>query len=612
MNQWKQSIDSQVSKQYVKPLYPKSDEDLRLSIKINHQVKKVYLVINIEGENKHYACTIKEGKASTVVQLKNSEMSLYYFIIEAKNTFFYFSQIGLTSYLPGYKDYFEIIPDFTPPIWVSSSNCYQVFPDRFRNGNPSLDLKKGEYEFDGGIVRSLSFSDTPLQFEVGKCLDFFGGDFQGIIDSIDYFKKLSIDTLYLNPIGVSCTTHRYDCCDFFTIDPKLGGDEMFIKMVEILHLNKIRIIVDISINHTGINHPWFIKASIDPTCPEAKYYYIDKEGKVEFWEDIKTLPQLNYSHEALRNIMYKSSSSAMKKFLKKPYGQDGWRLDVADVVGRRGKDQLTHEIWREVRKSVKEENPEAYIVGECWIDSNPYLKGDEWDGSMNYIGCGRPIRKWMGETDVFLLPGWGQNPTVDKQFTGDEMKEAIKCQIDNTRGQLRFFQMNLIDSHDTPRLHNNECIMNYSMYRGVIFLMYLLPGMPLIYYGDEVGLNGTLKSCEDWRYPMEWNESQWNMKLYKIYQSIGKLRKSYSSFLSLASYAFWESDEYMMSFVRYDDNEALILILNRGEKREVEINNRFSNLEKVETLLGSGKARLIENKITCFLEDKESLIVHLT
>jgi alpha-glucosidase len=457
----------------------------------------------------------------------------------------------------------------------------------------------------------MNFEDIPLQFEEGKCLDFFGGDFKGIIDSIDHFKKLNINTLYLNPIGVSCTTHRYDCCDFFTIDSKLGGDEMFIKMVNALHKNDIRIIVDISINHTGTMHPWFIKANADPTCPEANYYYIDENGKIAFWEEVPTLPQLNYSHEVLRDIMYKSTSSVMKKYLKEPYSQDGWRLDVADVVGRRGKDQFTHEVWREVRKSVKEENSEAYIVGECWIDSNPYLKGDEWDGTMNYIGCGRPIRKWMGEADVFLLSGWGQNPSRDIQFTGNEMKEAIKCQLDNTRGQLRFFQMNLIDSHDTPRLHTNGDIMNPLIYNGVISLMYLLPGMPSTYYGDEVGLGGTIKTFEDWRYPMQWDEEKWDMNFYNLYHSLGKLRKDYSRFLSFASYAFFESDKSMMSFVRYDEDEAIILVLNKGNRREIVINKRFIDGTKVEIILGCGNAKLLDNKIVCSLEDKESLILHI-
>jgi alpha-glucosidase len=611
MNQWKELIDSQVSRQYVNPLYPKSDEDVTFSIKITTEVKNVYLFINIEGQNKQYECTIKDEIASSTVKLKNGEMSLYYFVVIAKNTYFYFSQKGLTSYIPGYKDCFEIIPDYNPPSWVSSATCYQVFPDRFRDGDPSLDVKDGEYYFDGGVVKNMSIDDIPLQFEEGKCLDFFGGDFKGIIDSIKHFKELNINALYLNPIGVSCTTHRYDCCDFFTIDPKLGGDEMFIEMVNALHDNKIKIIVDISINHTGTLHPWFIKANADPTSPEANYYYIDGNGEIAFWEDVPTLPQLNYSHEVLREIMYKSTSSVMKKFLREPYHQDGWRLDVADVVGRRGKDQLTHEIWREVRKSVKEENSEAYIVGECWIDSNPYLKGDEWDGAMNYIGCGRPIRKWMGETDVFFLSGWGQNPPPDTQFTGDEMKDAIKCQLDNTRGQLRFFQMNLIDSHDTPRLHNNEYAMNHAMYKGAIYLMYLLPGMPSTYYGDEVGLRGTINTCEDWRFPMQWDESKWDMNFYNLYKALGELRNEYSLFLSFASYTFFESDESMMSFVRYDENEAIVLVLNKGNRREVEINTRFINGTKMKILLGSGNAKLRGNKIICSLEDKESLILHI-
>lgn len=612
MEDWKKLIDSQVSNEYVTPLYPKSDEDVIVKIKVTNNVESVFLFISIDGINTKNSCDIENGYASCKIQLKNNEPSLYYFVLVADSKYYYYSMKGLTSFIPGYKDYFEIIPDLKAPTWISGSTCYQIFPDRFKDGDSSLDLKDGEYEFDGGIVRNMSFSDKPLEFAEGKCLDFFGGDFQGIIDSIDYFKRINVDTLYLNPIGVSYTTHRYDCCDFFHIDPKLGGDDMFIKMVNCLHENGIKVIVDISINHTGTNHPWFVKANEDPTSKEANYYYIDDNGKVAFWEDVPTLPQLNYSHEALRDIMYKDTTSVLKKFLKPPFNQDGWRLDVADVVGRRDEDQLTHEIWREVRESVKTERSDAYLVGECWVDANSHLKGDEWDATMNYIGCSRPIRKWMGEMDRFLLEGWGQNPLSDVPYTGYEMKEALKSQLDNVKGQMRFFQMNLIDSHDTPRLHNNKNVMNQERYNGVVSLMYLLPGMPSVYYGDEIGLDGDVDCVEHWRYPMQWNESVWNMDSFNHYKKMGKIRKTYNKLLATGNYGFLDCDDEMMSFVRYNNEESIILVLNRGYQRTVEINRSTLNGKSIEILDGEGDVILTDNAIEIGLNNDQSLVLHLS
>lgn len=611
MEKYLSMIESNVSGDYVSPLYPITDEDLKISIRITNRVKFVTLFININGEENRISCEINGDRAFSITQLKNKESSLYYFSLIIDNKYYYYSKAGLTAYVPAYRSYFEITPDIKTASWISSANCYQIFPDRFKNGNPDIDVKDNQYQFDGGFVKHMNFNEKPLSFDEGKCLDFFGGDFQGIIDSIDYFKSLNINVLYLNPIGVSCTTHRYDCCDFFHIDPKLGGDDKFIEMINTLHNNDIKVIVDISINHTGINHPWFIKANENPNNKEASYYYIDEEGSVAFWENVPTLPQLNYSNTELCNIIYNDKDSVLRKFIKAPFNQDGWRLDVATVVGRRGSDQLTHKIWRDVRKAVKEENPEAYLVGECWTDANPYLQGDEWDASMNYIGCGRPIRRWMGERDRFNLEGWGQNPAIDIPFTGEEMKYAIKSQLDDMKGQMRYFQMNLIDSHDTPRLHNNNSIMNQDIYNGVIMLMYLLPGMPSVYYGDEIGIDGKLDCVENWRYPMEWDSSKWNMNQFNNIKALGKFRLDYCEILATGNYSFLDTDDTMMSFTRSMKNNTLILVLNRGKKRRVKLNRASIVGKTLAKLHGEGSAYLEGNYVICDLENEQSLILLL-
>lgn len=605
-------IESKVSGDYVKPLYPKTDEDVIIKIRIIEKVQSVNLFININGEEEKIPCQIKNNYGSAKIQLKNGLTSLYYFTLFIENRYYYYSKIGLSAYVPSYKSYFELTPDIKPASWISSSTCYQIFPDRFKNGDPSIDVVDNQYEFDGGSVKRMSFKEVPLSFEDGKCLDFFGGDFQGIIDSIDYFKELNINTLYLNPIGVSCTTHRYDCCDFFHIDPKLGGDDKFIEMINSLHDNKIKVIVDISINHTGINHPWFIKANKDSKSKEASYYYIDKNGKVAFWEDVHTLPQLNYGNRDLRDIIYNNKDSVLRKFIRPPFNQDGWRLDVANVVGRRGNDQFTHEIWRAVRAAVKEENSSAYLVGECWNDANSYLQGDEWDASMNYIGCGRPIRSWFGERDRFNLDGWGAVAPTDNPYNGSEMRDAIKCQLDDMKPQMRYFQMNLVDSHDTARLHNNKKIMNQNIYDGTMMLMYLLPGMPSIYYGDEIGLDGKIECVENWRYPMEWDKSKWNMVTFNNIKDLGKLRRKYKEILAIGNYGFLDTDESMMSFTRSMDNKTIILILNKGSERQVKVNRESLLGDNISILLGDGDAYLEEDYIICKLKKEKSFILLLS
>ncbi|WP_320129321.1 alpha-amylase family glycosyl hydrolase [uncultured Sphaerochaeta sp.] len=226
-------------------------------------------------------------------------------------------------------------------------------------------------------------------------------------------------------------------------------------------------------------------------------------------------------------------------------------------VGR-GKDQLCHEIWQEVRSAVKQENPEAYLVGENWADASSYLQGDQWDGTMNYLGCSRPLRSWMGETDRFLCSGWGHSPEPTTCYTGFELAQALQSQLASIPAQMWYQQFNLLDSHDTPRLHNNTDIFEWDVYSGCVILMYLLPGMPNIYYGDEIGLAGPYGSVEASRYPMQWNKATWDERFLSLYAWLGTLRKEYADLLSTGSWKIVYTDEETFCFARYNGKQALL------------------------------------------------------
>jgi alpha-glucosidase len=610
MNNWKNLIDSGVSSLYVKPLYPKKNANVTISVRITDNVKNVHLFVRINGTYSNMDCFInrEENKAYCTIDTLQNDYIYYYFAIKENEEYYYYGKKGLNQALVSERDMFCIKTDIKPPTWVSGSTCYQIFPDRFCNGDKSIDPVDSQYKFDGGIVKKMDFNTPPLEFDEGRCLDFYGGDLQGIINSIDYFKRLSVNCLYLNPIGVSRTTHRYDCADFFHIDEKLGGDEMFIKMVDELHKADIKVIIDISINHTGTDHPWFIKAKEDKNSKEASYYYIGENGEVACWEGVPTLPQLNYTNEELRGLIYKNEDSVLRKFLKDPFNQDGWRLDVAEVVGRRGNDQLTEEIWKEVHDSIKSEREDAYLVGEAWNDAVEYLQGDMWDAQMNYVGCGRAIRRWLGEKDRFLLENWGSNPGKTLAYDALALKDHIKGYLDTQLSQMAFFQMNLFDSHDTPRLHNNSEVYNEELYKGGVMLSYMLPGMPSTYYGDEIGLDGTVNSVEMWRYPMQWNEEKWNKSVFETYCELGKFRAENIDVLSDSAWCFLNCDENHMSFARYNDNKALILIMNKAEGEfEIDLKHLVANKSSVE--IGSGEVQLQSGKLNCKLEKNKSIIV---
>jgi len=609
MNLLKNNFDFSVSKTYVSPLYPKKADVLNISVLSIIDVSYIRLNYKKNG-NWESLNLFEEKKVNTYFSYFTNELTieedmLFYFTIMKDNSFYYYSKLGSTVAIVNDIDAFEIKVNLDVPTWGSNSTCYQIFPDRFKNGNQKIGVKTDEYNFDGSFTKEMDFNSKPLDFEHGKCLDFYNGDLKGIEDSLDYLKNLGISCIYLNPIGVSKTTHRYDCCDFFHVDPKLGGDQALISLIDHAHKKEIKVIVDISINHTGIEHPWFIKALNDKNSNEAKYYYIDKNNEIAFWQGVKTLPQLNYNNQELRNIMYRDTNSVIKKFLKEPFNQDGWRFDVADEVGRKDRDQLNDEIWREVRKSIKDENPAAYILAESWIDGASHLKGDQWDGVMNYVGCGRPIRRWMGEEDRFTCEGWGHSPRKVNEYDAEDLSIALKSQLSSIGHQMAQFQFNLIDSHDTPRLHNNKEVFNLNKYIGSIMLMYTLPGMPSIYYGDEIAIEGDMGSVEMSRYPMQWDSEKWNKTFFNLYKTLGNLREEYKDVFYLGSYRILNLDKNVFTLIRYNKDKVIFTILNKSkEKVQINIDIPYLLLSSIDQIYFDVK---IENK-TVYLNCEENAI----
>ncbi len=610
MKEMNNYFDFGINKTYIDPLYPKRNESVKFSIlglsdntiiTLHYKKQGTWRLLTLDGKK-----IINESFAYYFANIVLNEDTLFYFGIQRDLSFYYYSELYFSVAHPSDCDCFELKIDIEPPSWASNSTCYQIYPDRFKNGNPNLGVRDNEYKFDGATSTQMSFDEKPLTFEEGKCLDFFNGDLKGIEDSLSYLKELGINCIYLNPIGVAKTTHRYDCCDFFHVDPKLGGDEALISLIHKAHELSIKIIVDISINHTGIDHPWFKKALMDKSSKEAGYYYIDDSGEIAFWQNVKTLPQLNYNNQELRDIIYRDKDSVIKKFLKPPFNQDGWRFDVADEVGRKDSDQFNDEIWKQVRKSIKEENKEAYILAESWIDSSSHLQGDQWDATMNYFGCSRPCRRWMGEEDRYTCENWGHSPRKVNEYSAKDLSLALSSQLKSIPDQIAQFQFNLIDSHDTPRLHNNKEVFELHKYMGVIMLMYSLPGMPNVFYGDEIGIDGQMGSMEMGRYPMPWDRKKWDKSFLNLYKSLGELRETYKEVFYLGAYKIIDLDENLFSLIRYNEDKVIFTILNKCDtKQKIDLDIPYLLLDNLDKAYFD-----VEVKEKCvYLKSKENAVI---
>ena len=577
---WKNSIYSDGSKYFVTPANPKLGEEMtiRLRVRDNDEIEGVKLRRIKNGSEHVDKMAVVEKKDGWiyygVTLTMNQPIIQYHFYIFSQDEVFFYNQRGLTDALPVEDFDFKIVADLKNPDWVRRSVFYQIFPDRFNNGNPELTVKTGEYQFDGHDTTQMDWNEAPKEYSDVFCLDFYGGDLPGVEQKIPYFKELGVTALYINPIFYSATSHRYDCLDYFQVDPHLGGDEALASLSSALKEEDMKVILDVSINHTGTAHKWFNKENAffpsdvgayqNPEAVERSYYFFDEDNDYHKWYGVETLPTLNYTSQPLRNILYKGQDAFVKKWLKAPYSIDGWRFDVANDMARNDAIDLSHEVWGEIRSEIKETNEEAYLLAEEWLDCSEYLQGNLWDSAMNYFGCARPVRQFVGDGDLFLSRDEDLRKRV-KPLTGQQFKERILQHLSKMPYQIMSNQFNLLGSHDTYRLHNNPAI-DFSAYEIAVAMMFTLPGAPSIYYGDEVGIDGRIETVEGCRYPMPWEETKWHEDYVHLYKSLAHLKRD-DEVLHDGGFKFLTAEDHLVSYARFTDSEAVVVLANMDDHK---------------------------------------------
>lgn len=567
---WRKTVFSEVNPNFVSNPYPTYNEYVKVSLRVlkNSPIKRVFIRAVIDGgsryilmqpsrQTKHF--TYYEGWLKITQRFTN-----YHFVLDLGNEVWFYTRRGLFSYFPTEDTDFVILADLENPNWVPKSVFYQIFPDRFCQGNPEIGVKTGEYEYRGHKTIRLEWGTEPLPYTEGFCLDFQGGDLYGIIQKIPYLKSIGVNALYINPIFRSLTHHRYDCIDYFNVDPHLGGNEALKKLVDELHKNGIKVILDVSLNHTSDEHIWFKKALSDPNSEERGFYYFKPDGNYKGWAELPELPQLNYNSKKLREIMFEGEDSLVRYYIKH-FDIDGWRFDVANDTGRNGKDQLGNEIFARVRERVKSLKKEAYLVGEHWEDNISYLLGDQLDACMNYFASSRPLRCFAGEVDWFLRRVVETGRKL-RAYSGKELEMQISQHFTRLPNQIAFLQFNLLDSHDIFRFHTTSAF-DRDVYKGIVTVVFMLPGTPSIYYGDEVGLKGRTTDVEGCRYPMEWDESKWDRWFLELYSKLSFLKQRERS-LHLGAYMTLYSDEDTFIFSRFDEESCFISTLSKSKEEK--------------------------------------------
>ena len=454
------------------------------------------------------------------------------------------------------------------PDWVKNSVFYQIFPDRFARSQPTA---KGQWQ----AHRLEGWDATPtLQ-------GYKGGNLWGVIDKLDYLQDLGINAIYFTPIFQSASNHRYHTHDYYLVDPLLGGNVAFEALIEAAHQKNIKVVLDGVFNHAsrgffffndilenGPHSPWLDWFKILDWPLSA--YDGSKPANYVSWFDNRALPQFNHDNPQVKEYIMQIGEYWLNK------GIDGWRLDVPNEIETPG-------FWSEFRDRVKRINPNAYIVGEIWSDACQWLDGKQFDGVMNYLFTVPTIAFTAGDrfAPEYAQPYYDPCPAI----SAEEYAHKIEDLLDLYPEEIQLAQLNLLNSHDTPRLITTVEEDQATMELATVLLL-TFPGAPSIYYGDEIGLLGGKDPDSRRGFP---HADQWDIAVLKYHKELIALRHQYPA-LRTGSYEILYAQGSVYVFARILNQAEIIIAINSGTE-SITVNFPVTKLESQpeRVLLGSGR-----------------------
>ena len=612
---------------YVYPPEPKESELVTFRFRTaKDDVDRVGLVTSADTYVMEKECTQGEFDYYTFETRLGEEPFRYCFEVQSGTEKYYYGRCGISREILEYYN-FVVVPGFSTPDWAKGAVMYQIFTDRFYNGDKSNDVETNEYYYIGDYSQRVTNWDKyPANMGVRE---FYGGDLQGVMDKLDYLQDLGVEVVYFNPLFVSPSNHKYDIQDYDYIDPHYGkivddggevlpngvtdnsqatkykkrttglknleaSNELFIKLVGELHRRGMKVILDGVFNHCGSFNKWMDReriyegeedyepgAYVSADSPYRSYFRFFKEGPENWpynanydgWWGHDTLPKLNYEDSVkLENyILYIG-----RKWVSPPYNVDGWRLDVAADLGR--SNEYNHEFWQKFRRAVKDANPNALILAEHYGDPSDWLKGDEWDTVMNYDAFMEPV--------TWFLTGMEKH--------SDEAREELLGNIDNFIGSMAHHMsnmltpslqvaMNELSNHDHSRFltRTNHMVgrvehlgpeaaneyVNKAVMREAVVMQMTWVGAPTVYYGDEAGVCGFTDPDNRRTYP--WGHE--DQELIAFHKEAIRIHKEHPA-LKTGSLKILGGEENILSYARFKGHDRIIVVINnRSERAEVKV-----------------------------------------
>ena len=529
----------------------------------------------------------------------------YYYSIKYEGTQFFYNKRGLWENLVDHYN-FRLVPGISTPNWAKGAIMYQIFVDRFHNGDPTNDVINHEYSYLNITAKSLPWEK---EIAAGDFCNFYGGDLQGIMDKMEYLQGLGVEVIYLNPIFVSPSSHKYDAQDYDYVDPHFGkivedgGDvlrfekvdnkfatrykkrttsfanleasnALMVDFIKKAHELGMKVILDGVFNHCGCYHKWMDKAGFyDKTgayytkdSPYRDYFVWNGDQYAGWWDNLNH-PKLNFedSPELFDYIL-----EVGKKWVSPPYNADGWRLDVAADLGRSA--EMNHFFWQKFHHAVKTANPNAIILAEHYGDPSHWLNGNEWDTIMNYDAFMEPI--------TWFLTGVSKHSEESRPYLkGDAaaFEGAMRHHMAYLNIHALQTAMNQLSNHDHSRFltrtngnigrwhtvghHAAGVGVNKNIMMAAVVFQMTWPGAPTIYYGDEAGLAGW--TDPDNRRTFPWGKE--DAVLTNLHKSLARMRKKYPM-LRTGSMEFLHCEYGLISYGRWDESQKIIVVINNKDR----------------------------------------------
>ena len=549
----------------------------------------------------YYQCRVRVGK----------EPFRYYFEVESGSETIYYTKVGVTTEFSVAQYYFTILPGFRVPEWTRGAIIYQIFVDRFCNGDASNDVLTNEYRYIDKPVRKVENWDAlPESFDVNN---FYGGDLVGVWEKLDYLESMGVEVIYLNPIFVSPSNHKYDAQDYDFVDPHFcpivkdegelladddrdnrnatryitrvtdpenlqAANDYFARFCNEVHRRGMRIILDGVFNHCGSSGKWmnrdalysadkgYLPGAFESKDSPYRSFFRFEGDEYEGWWGHETLPKLNYeeSPELAEYIL-----NVARKWVLPPYSVDGWRLDVAADLGRSL--DFNHRFWKRFRAAVKEANPEAVILAEHYGDPASWLRGDEWDTVMNYDAFMEPV--------TWFLTGMEKHSDQKNDNLYNNGTWFFQTMLHNMskfqNGSLQC-AMNELSNHDHSRFmtRTNRTVgrladmgpeaagkgISRAIFKEAVVLLMTWPGAPTIYYGDETGMVGWTDPDNRRTYP--WGREDY--ELIEFHKYLSMFHKSYSC-LRTGSVKPLMAADGLIAFARFDEANTVVVAENNSD-----------------------------------------------